>query len=230
MKPDIRLSVYDFLGFVFPGFVTLASLLLAWWAITQDGALLEVPKVTINAWAVFIVVSYFLGHLIQGVANRLPFLKTKGYEVLAEGKEFSEKIVREAKQRVEKQFALSGMITKPEMYFRLWEATVMHRGSTGDRDIYQYREGFYRGATGSFILLCLCLLGASARSICSGFSTKVVIGGIGIRVDWAAWLIAAALSAGAAYLMHERHKRFTGYRVKHTVYQFLTLPDRKSVV
>lgn len=99
---------------------------------------------------------------------------------------------------------------------------VLQHGKVAERDVYVYREGFYRGMTVGLLLLavgCFCRMVAPA-------SLQV----LGVVITIAAWPLfwigLAALSVLALFV--KRYFRFANYRVKYALYSFLALETRKG--
>lgn len=73
MPEELQTTLYDLFGYLIPGFVATAALVALFWCLFQP----DQPLLTVDLnWFVVILVSiaaYMLGHVVQAVANRLPW-------------------------------------------------------------------------------------------------------------------------------------------------------------
>ena len=85
-------------------------------------------------------------------------------------------------------------------------------GKEGDREIFVYREGFYRGTALSLLLLSAALL---VRMFVPGASIRFTKG----LFQLSFWepLITAVITGGVGYLFVRRYQRFAEYRITRAV-------------
>jgi len=91
----------------------------------------------------------------------------------------------------------------------LCEAVAQGGASGDDRDMYIYREGFYRGM--GFLLLTL-VLALLARALIPG--AAFTPGETPQPIPTTAFWFFGILCAAAALLSYERFRRFGGYKVQ----------------
>ncbi len=69
MLQAIQVTLYDVFGYLLPGFVFLAAILVAFWALCFPGAPLPWPPVIQADWLVVGIPAYVAGHLAHALAN-----------------------------------------------------------------------------------------------------------------------------------------------------------------
>ena len=104
----------------------------------------------------------------------------------------------------------------------LCDAAVVANGAPEERDIYVYREGFYRGVSLALCFVALALLCPLARQlVVHDISVASKLG------SWEPWPRAFAAAAFASYLgscfAYFRYWRFRNYRIDGSFLFFLSL-------
>ena len=225
MLKDIQTTLYDIFGFILPGFVMLATIVILFWGLFLPNTALSVPQFSGEAWVAVTVVAYFLGHLCQAVANWM-FSRDKPSErILSKG--ISSALPRDLIIRVEAEVSvISGIPSdqlKPHQVYQICDEFVAQHGQTGDRDVYIYREGFYRGSSVSFVVLALALFVRAIRP-----NAAVNLGGSTYPLSIWMFLFFIVTIAISARLMYERFIRFGNYRVTQAVLGFLSIRGDKA--
>lgn len=94
-----------------------------------------------------------------------------------------------------------------------------------NRDIYIYREGFYRGLTVSLVMLFLSLTVLTVRMLVTGTSLR--LSDTQTAVSWPILLFVDLILLIGAWLSFRRYRRFGGYRIRQAIIGFLVLDKPK---
>jgi hypothetical protein len=89
-------------------------------------------------------------------------------------------------------------------------------GASGEREVFQYREGFYRGLSVAFGLFGLSIL---VRAMVPG--STIELEGAVYSVPTVAWMLLFALLAMCTMLIWRRFVRFRRYRIAHAITGYL---------
>jgi hypothetical protein len=107
--------------------------------------------------------------------------------------------------------------------FRFTDEYSLQKGLIGDRDIFVYREGFYKGSTVAF---CMLTVGLIVRAVVPGSAVRMP--GYVFFISSYQLFAGAALAAFAARLSKQRFFRFGNYRVTRAVFAFLVARPRQN--
>jgi len=221
MIKGIQVTLYDVFGYLLPGSILLTGVVGLFWAILAPATPLVWPQVINENWIVIAVASYVCGHLAQALANmvtkHLPSIESL---VLTKGgnDDLPEPVVAAARSKASSILAVDAKGVDSSLLYQICDETVAQLGITSDRDIYIYREGFYRGLTISPLFLCGALL---VRATIPGTTLKLSDTLQSLR--WPELVSLALLSLGSAWLSFNRYRRFGRYRVKQAILGFLLL-------
>jgi hypothetical protein len=210
---DVQVTLYDIFGYLFVGLVAVASIWILGWALVFPDAALREPHLSSSEWLALSIVAYISGHLVQAIANMVferTSLKPKGFEAWnwmppELRKKISQKVgvpmpAKKAPSQEKEDFAVKVL--------ELCDIVVTQDSDAGgDRDIYQYREGFYRGLTVAFsfgvaavVIRALHsgdgLIGPHARHVVTGWEYLLVVAILGV----------------ASWLSYQRYLRFFNYK------------------
>jgi len=110
-----------------------------------------------------------------------------------------------------------------EWLYRLCAEAVNQRGKPGDRNVYVYREGFYRGLWVAFLLIFV--------SLCLRHSVPTA--NIQIRetiydINYGLIPFSIPVTFVFSVMCFSRYRRFGKYRVSQGMLGFLTLLDEKE--
>lgn len=226
MLKDIQVTLYDIFGYLLPGFIFLAGIATLFWAIFIPSTPISLSKPDAEGWVIVAIVAYIAGHMAQAIGNfiakSMPSAEslalTKG-----EAGSFPEPVIRSATSKASLLLDIDPKEMDPKLLHQVCDETVAQFGSTSDRDVYIYREGFYRGLAVSFLMLFLCL---AIRALIPGASLIVSekVQPIGMSM----LLFFDIVLFIAAWLSFTRYKRFGSYRVKEAVIGFLLLRAEKA--
>jgi len=229
MLQGIQVTLYDVFGYLLPGFVFLAAIAILFWAVCFPTAPLPWPLEIQANWWVVAAVAYVAGHMAQALANRFDkAVRPRGSEDLRLAgpglAKLPDDLVRCAKRKASRIAGVGADKMDDLLLYRLCdEAVAQGDASRADRDMYIYREGFYRGLGFSLLALVLALL---ARAWIPGaafapWETPQPI------PTMAFWLL-GVLCAAAALLSYERAARFEGYKLRQAVLGFLVLQAKAA--
>jgi hypothetical protein len=225
MLKDIQVTLYDIFGYLLPGFIFLAGITILFWAIFIPATPVSLSITTFDAWIVILVGAYIAGHMVQATSNLLTKKMTPAESlVLSKGHpdSFPDEVIDSATLKVEAILGVKSKDIKPSLLYQVCVEAVAQFGSTSDRDIYIYREGFYRGLTVSFMVLFVALI---IRGSISG--ALLEISGTTQLVSTSMLIFFSVIALIAALLSYNRFIRFGLYRVREAVIGFLLLEKKK---
>jgi hypothetical protein len=207
---DVRVTLYDIFGYLLPGLVAFAALAVFVWAALLPGSALHEPTLGAPAWFALLTFSYVLGHLVQAIASGIPFMVQREHDVL---EELGDEVTRDILQGTRAE--------KDSTAYHICDEMLAQTGQTGDREIYQYREGFYRGLTVAFSLGIVAVIVRAARAgatLRSGHTTH--------SVPTTAYVVASIFLAVATWLAYRRYRRFSEYKIRNAFVAFLIETER----
>lgn len=219
MLNNFAFTLYEVFGYLLPGGVVLAALVTLYWAVFAPQMPLSLVDLQAGmvTWVAVIFASYLLGHAAQALGN----IWLHGIEdsVLNPRNGSAPAWMRErARQAASETLTVNPEKLEPLWVFRALDECAIQRGKDGDRDIFVYREGFYRGTAISLFLLTAALL---LRLVLPGASIQFTKGLFHVS-RWAT-LTTSVMSCGIAYLFLRRYQRFAEYRVTRAVLAALVL-------
>lgn len=219
---DLKFSLYEVFGYLLPGYLVMLSLYFLFLQFLRDVEIINID-ILFNAKVGFVfgVFSYFAGHAVQGVSNII--LKGITIEKILKNDGCSSwggingEMIESAKGKIEKLFLMKNVDDlKLNEVLKICDAYVVQNGNTEEREIYVYREGFYRGM---FLSIIVSLLPLSVFGFTGGGS--FILGSKEIvfsRLDFVVFFVLAGFSV---WLSFERYKRFFSYRVEHSISSFV---------
>ena|ERR1700704_1195200 len=225
MIDKIQLTLYEIFGYLLPGAIGTTAVAIFYWGACLPHAIFPVYKVhpdTIG-WAVLTGISYLFGHLAQGLGTK--YLKGAEKTALENGEIVPSAIVSSAKVRAATIAGVRSEDIDSVSLFRLADEYALQKGALGDREVFVYREGFYKGCTVALALLSIALLVRSfLETTAVGFPTYTYY------VSPIQLLTAALVAAVASRLCRQRFKRFGIYRVSRAVFAFLVLSKKCQIL
>jgi hypothetical protein len=215
---ELQITVYDVFGFLLPGSVVAAAAVIGFWAVLWPVGTLFIPlKLPALAVSYLLLISYLCGHLAQAMSNiveRWSKASTK-FETKIPLSPVLEKILR---QYTAKNFgAAAGELHAKELYL-LCDQALIHNHSLGERDVFIYREGFYRGNSVALAFLAMSL------GIRLFHSPAVIsIGQKVIQLHRSEIALASAFTALGSWLAYRRYLRFREHKFQTCFLRFLSL-------
>lgn len=222
---DLQITLYEIFGYLLPGMVLFTSLLLVFWAIYFPTPSIGFDLKTTEVWLAFLLFSYVAGHMGQAVGNLIQKRISSAEKlVLGQNGELSPAVLKACKDKAAKTYEVDVTALDEYWLFRLCDDAVLRSGKLGEREIFQYREGFYRGTAVGFAALSVASLCFMVRLwFVEGHSLKVT------GADWSLtpwqFLFIALVALVFSVLAFQRYRRFGAYRVTHAMLGFLTVSD-----
>lgn len=220
-----QITIYDIVGYFMPGTFGLIGLYLLTcpWMSTLEK---NWTQMTIVKWLFVGLCAYVLGHCIQGVANWVESIR--GWPRRKQSRQSSIATIlgscnqqyAEATAWVRRHLGLTDVDSS--VLYEIMDAHVIQRGKTETRDIYVYREGFYRGL---YVAFALVAAGAVVRLV--DRTTYTLFAGRVVLDQSLLWM-AALINFVAAVLCYKRFRRFEGYRIKFALMSFVALTAEES--
>lgn len=122
------------------------------------------------------------------------------------------------RKSVEKHFGAGVAQISAKDIFVLCDQALLHHGSNGEREIFIYREGFYRGSSVALAFLGLALLVRMLHS-----PVAISVGCRFVDLHRSQIFLAACFSGFGAWLAYRRYLRFREYKIKTCLLRFLAL-------
>lgn len=145
MFKDIQITLYDLFGYLLPGAIVSFAIGIAFWALFWPSLPLVVPAQLSTLEIVFCLFTFYLvGHLGQAIGNllvKLPNIRTWREQNIS----LSPGIRTLFLDAVSTCFGHAATSLSVDELFLLCDQTLIHNSSLGEREIFVYREGFYRG-------------------------------------------------------------------------------------
>ena len=220
MFKDIQVTLYDFFGYLLPGALILCSIVILFWAVFWPSFPLSIPaKLPPLEVGVLLFVAYLAGHLGQGLANLMDKLfktRVKFEKEIPLSAELSETV----KSAIGSRFGENIKSLSSQELFRLCDQTLLHCDSLGEREIFTYREGFYRG---NWIALAALTFSVIVRLI----HTPIHVDIFGTAAElWRPHLLTFAMLTGlGSYLAFCRYLRFAAHGYRTCFLRFLSAKD-----
>jgi len=168
---------------------------------------------------------YVLGHVTQGIANLVvPRLGLGDAERLASRLRppVDAKLLDRARLLVAARLGTGNDLPWLAVY-RYCDQVVAQTGKTADRELYQYREGFYRGLAVALVILAVSTLAKLATG-----PQAALIGTHQWAGGWAEWVVLVVFALLLAGVCWRRYVRFLDYRLSNAVLGFLVLEHTKA--
>ncbi len=237
MLKEIQVSLYDFFGYLLPGIpVVLGVTLLFLTAYTPPLAKVPPPTApsisllndmpSVAGWFSLALLAYFAGHMGQALGNGLPARADNVAVNNIKGKGLPPCVIAACRSKAKAIAPYLDEQLPPKWLVRFCDTSIMLSGSAGDREVYVYREGFYRGlAIGCLVLF----VGITA------FIIRLTIWPISVTIGVVGWEITRrdlgfflVLAAACSFLSYQRYERFGAYRATHALLGFLASPAAAS--
>lgn len=253
---ELNITLYEIFGYVLPGAIATLAVSLFYYIFTVSGTEVVLPQMSKTFAALIGIIAYFSGHIVQTLGNIAYRNMYKAEDVLLETKDNEERLgwflslerCIDSKffgnhNRLPKDLLQSIAISLSDIYkiapdaisggtmYKLCDAYVLQNGNVSEREVYTYREGFYRGLSIScfmlvFATLCMCFLKPM---------TLIWINTFSIEIRLKDFLFVFLLASIGSILFYYRYKRFYNYRIVIAVTSFVALiykggkPEDKQV-
>jgi len=223
---ELNLTLYEFFGYLLPGAIAAVAMLILFYLTALSGNQVYIPDVTKTVVGIALVVAYYSGHIVQAIGN-IAYKKVyhPEQEVLCVSKgPLPANLIVAVKIRLMAIYSLDDNDLVPALIYRLCDEYVVQNGNVGDRDIFQYREGFYRGLSISCMLTSvvsfMMLLARPIKIVWFTYCEAIVTKGM--------FAFLAITSLIGAALFYNRYKRFCTYKVVQAVTSFIVICNKKQ--
>jgi hypothetical protein len=221
----LSFTLYEIFGYFLPGSVGVIATAIMFWAI-----FLPTSPIPVQSWELsklwyfgLIVVSYYAGHVLQGM-SRWCFSNPNGW-VLAKQELDMISVIRQASKQVAAALDLGqSEILASDALVRVCDEAAVQYGQIGDRDVFVYREGFYRGSTAAFVLLDVGLL---LRCVISGTAVRLHTRVFPVSC-WQLIFIMAVVTF-SVFFLGQRYRHFAALRVMRGVLAFVSLSSFRNM-
>jgi|SRR5207302_5944388 hypothetical protein len=213
---DFQFTLYDIFGYLLPGAAILLAAILFFWTFFWPTSSLTLPStLPVLTSTSLLFGAYLAGHVGQALGNLLEKL-SKARGKLDTELPLSPEMAKLFIQEVVTRFGEQARQLKANELFHLCDQTLVHNCSPGEREIFTYREGFYRGnaVALSFVTLALVARLVSAPAL-------VVLLGRGFELHRGPLAFAAVLTSVGACLCYSRFLRFAKHRYTSCLLRFL---------
>jgi hypothetical protein len=216
MLENFAFTLYEIFGYLLPGSVALLGLMLLYWALFVPSVPLEIASFQpgLGTWTVLVVVSYVLGHAVQALGNKL----LRRVETSAMAMRSAGWMSGRARQAAAELTGVPAEEIESKWVYRVLDEYTVQAGKPADRDMFIYREGFYRG-----ICIALFFLSAALLVRMAFPGTSVQLSKWLFPVSFWHLLLTAGITGGLGWLFFQRYKRFTEYRVTRAVLAALVI-------
>jgi hypothetical protein len=212
----LDLTVYELLGYLLPGSVAFLGFLLVFGIV--EPSWLERSLWAGMGWFVLLplAVSYVLGHVIQALANKVFGVRFEDKSLQSTIGDLPDSAFEAIARRLQMPTSASSIAewrtSKQRPFLSLCTEILDQDGKPAVREVYLYREGFYRGTS---IALVVLALGFVARGLAQ------------MRLHWGSApahpclhsrqavfaLISAIGCVCSGLAFRARYRRFVGYRI-----------------
>jgi tetrahydromethanopterin S-methyltransferase subunit B len=230
---DIKVTLYDIFGYLLPGLVVLTGAAVFFWAVFVPDIPIHSPTLSGPEWFAVLIAAYILGHLAQALANDIGFVLVRvvGSFKSPEMREFAALAeTHQAKLRKATHIHWDETVKEKDkdkelgreagLLYDACDASVAQYGSTANREIYIYREGFYRGLVVGF---SIGLIGLLVRLLVGGAQVQN-----GDDIDpipsSTLWFLVCFVAVGIV-LTYIRYRRFREFRIKNAFLSYLVLAE-----
>jgi hypothetical protein len=229
---ELRASLYDLFEYFIPGAVLAVALYLLLAIPCSVHAPLDLAVFQHReALASALVLSYLAGHLVHALGNQLPWLGWSPEEFVlgphtspgaGQEKALQSPLVEHALRHIRLRYGIDPNRLSPRECYGLMDESRVLLDREGDREIYVYREGFYRAMT---VAAAVLAIGLAARAVVGPlcFHWQDYNTCIGRSQLW----IATGLCAVAIPGFAARLRRFGRYRVETAMLRWLVLSTVK---
>ena len=156
---ELQFTLYEVFGYLLPGAVLTGGIAVVFWAAFFPQAVIDFDIKSVEVWGTFLALAYVSGHIAQGIGNAIvrQFVSAEDHAINAV---LDKEIVDACKAKAKELTGADTAKITPRWLYRLCDDAVIRSGKIGERDVYIYREGFYRGTLVGTVFL---VVGARRR-------------------------------------------------------------------
>jgi hypothetical protein len=213
----LAIGVYDFLGYLLPGYVVLIACSII--ESTFIGTWFLSLEFIVRSPIAFAAVAYFMGHVAHAVAAGMT--KRARRLIQAPTRRLSEPTLSIVKQELNATYgdAIDGANRTNLDVYMLADAYVLASGGGVERDILIAREGFFKQSVAAFALAALVLVIADFRG---GVLVQTRPGDVYALGFWPS-VLATLSVAGITALFRLRFGFYHRIKIDNTLRLFLAL-------
>ena len=203
-----ELTLYDVLGYLFPGIPALGATMVLGWAWLRPNDPVHVIEPSLSLWIGIGLLAYFFGHTVQAVGNQT-LDRVRKYRV---PKELQDR----AQVRAAEMLGLDAYRIQGADWRRIVDHVAILARPAQYRELYMYREGFYRGMAVSLGYLSIALLARALRG-----SAEFIFEGDVFRIPTAVVVFGSMLALFSAIASILRYRKFARLRAHIAVIAIL---------
>jgi hypothetical protein len=168
---------------------------------------------------VIVVVAYCLGHVLQAFSASLfphpddEIIRNATGDIRNVLKRVTDQIKRDLRIGEQEKRDIAGRTV-----VKISDEATIQFGKQGERDVYVYREGFYRGMSVGFGALSISLVVRLLRP-----EAAIEFAHQSYPLNKAELLVSAILLASFSYLMSDRYKEFAELRAMRPILAYYSL-------
>jgi hypothetical protein len=231
MLKEVRFTLYEVFGYLLPGTISFAAAAIFFHTIFFFAEPLRLPA-TLDGRLLALFVAYFAGHVTQALGNFFTGIsveraildpktspaKRPKWRRFFSVPDLAPASIRERALSIAAKDLEGGAKAdlSAEWLFDVCDEDLVQHGELSDREVYQYREGFYRGTALGLFLLAIALV------------IRLFVGGgvlqmNGTPISVTRGMVGAALAfvLPSAVLCYRRFKRFGHYRVSRALLAYI---------
>lgn len=217
MFKDLKVTLYEVFGYILPGSILGLAVCLTFTNIFTANTTIPMVPLSTELKVIIVVMLYFSGHIVQAIGNI-------GVNVIGYTDEYiCQQIYKKTPDLVDivstdihEKLGISATdISLSTLLIIADQANVQH-GNIDNRDIFIYREGFYRGLSVSCLIITIAL---TIRLFLPAIS--FVINNNIVSITNGMLLYVIGMSAIGTILFYNRYKRFANYRINNALLSYL---------
>jgi hypothetical protein len=212
---DLQFTLYEVLGYLLPGCILLGSVWIVFHScFWHDQPIVLWAELPAQALGCLLLAAYLAGHTAQGLGNlfkRLPFVDPDK-SLLG----LDPQLERALRIAASSRFGIDVEKYSLPQLFELCDEALVADGSLGEREVFTYREGFYRGCFVALSSLTLSLFVQVAYA-----RIRASFGGRMVEMGRGTVFVAGLVCATSAGLALARYRRFAQYRTRRCLLRFL---------
>lgn len=168
---DLQFTLYEVFGYLLPGAVLAGGLGILFWGVFYPQPAVEIDIKSTEVWAIFLALAYVTGHVGQGVGNAVARRFPSPEDHVAQSV-LPATVIEACKAKAKRQTGADADALPSRWLYRLCDDAVLRSGRLGEREVYVYREGFYRGASVGMAVVAVGLAAMAVRLLVSGGSVE----------------------------------------------------------
>lgn len=188
---DLQFTLYEIFGYLLPGAVLGGGLTVLFWAGFFPQPTVDIDIKSTEVWAIFLVIAYVAGHVAQGVGNAVARRCGAPEDHIFQAV-LPASLIETCKKKIRELTGADADALPPRWLYRVCDDSVLRSGKLGEREVYVYREGFYRGASVGMAVVAVGLLAMAIRLLADGGTSP----GRPFATIPAVWLVTGGVAAG----------------------------------